>query len=80
MVLASLIAVSVLGSWIGAGVASRLPRRPIQIGMGIGLFAAALFMLMSQLGLFPGGGTALTLTPGKLRRSPWSPTSSSAPC
>ena len=66
VVLASLIAVSVLGSWMGAGVASRLPRRPIQIGMGIGLFAAALFMLMSQLGMFPGGGTALTLTPGRL--------------
>jgi uncharacterized membrane protein YfcA len=66
VVLASLIAVSVLGSWIGAGVASQLPRRPIQIGMGTGLLAAALFMLMSQLGVFPGGGSELTLTPGKL--------------
>ena len=65
-VLASLIAVSVLGSWMGAGVASTLPRRPIQIGMGTGLFAAALFMSMSQLGMFPGGGSALTLTTGKL--------------
>lgn len=65
-VLASLIAVSVFGSWMGAGVASKLPRRPIQIGMGTGLFAAALFMLMSQLGVFPGGGSALTLTPAKL--------------
>ena len=65
-VLASLIAVSVLGSWMGAGVASTLPRRPIQIGMGIGLVAAALFMSMSQLGMFPGGGSALTLTPGRL--------------
>jgi uncharacterized membrane protein YfcA len=66
VVLASLIAVSILGSWLGAGIASRLPRRPIQIGIGIGLFAAAFFMLMSQLGMFPGAGTALTLTPGKL--------------
>ena len=65
-VLASLIAISVLGGWIGAGVASRLPRRPIQVFMGIGLLAAALFMSMTQLGLFPGGGMALTLTPGKL--------------
>jgi uncharacterized membrane protein YfcA len=65
-VLASLIAVSVLGSWIGAGVVSKLPRRPIQIGMGVGLLAAALFMMMSQLGMFPGGGDALTLTPGRL--------------
>ena len=66
VLLALSIVVSVLGSWIGAGVASRLPRRPIQIGIGIGLFAAAFFMLMSQLGMFPAGGTALTLTPEKL--------------
>jgi uncharacterized membrane protein YfcA len=65
-VLASLIAISVLGGWIGAGVASKLPRRPIQIFMGIGLLAAALFMSLSQLGLFPGGGMALTLSPVKL--------------
>ena len=65
-VLALLIAVSVLGSWLGAGVASTLPRRPIQIGMGIGLIAAALFMSMSQLGMFPAGGSALTLTAGTL--------------
>ena len=66
VVLVSLIAVSILGSWLGAGVASRLPRRPIQIFMGVGLFAAAFFMLLSQLGMFPSGGTALTLTPVKL--------------
>ena len=66
VVLASLVAVSIVGSWMGAGVASRLPRRPIQIGIGVGLFAAAFFMLMSQLEMFPGGGAALTLTPGKL--------------
>src|SRR6185295_2721972 len=58
-VLASLIAISVLGSWLGAGVASKLPRRPIQMFMGIGLLAAALFMSMTQLGVFPGGGMAL---------------------
>lgn len=66
VVLAALIAVSVLGSWLGAGVVSRLPLRPIQIGMGIGLLAAAFFMVMSQLGMLPGAGTALTLTPGRL--------------
>jgi uncharacterized membrane protein YfcA len=65
-VLVSLVAVSVLGSWLGAGVVSRLPLRPIQVGMGIGLFAAASFMVMSQLGVLPAGGTALTLTPVKL--------------
>ncbi len=65
VVLVSLVVVSVLGSWLGAGVAATLPRRPIQLGMGIGLLAAATFMLMSQLGVFPGGGTALTLTSWK---------------
>src|SRR5262252_2566215 len=66
LVLASLIAISVLGGWVGAAVASKLRLRPIQIFMGVGLLAAAAFMTMSQLGLFPGGGTALTLTPWKL--------------
>ncbi len=66
IVLALLIVACVLGSYLGGGVASRLPRRPIQIGMGIGLLTAAGFMLAAQLELMPGGGTALTLTPVKL--------------
>jgi len=66
VVLASLILVSVIGSWIGAGVATRLPRRAIQIAIGTGLLAAAFFMLMGQLGAYPVGGAALTLTPVKL--------------
>ncbi|HXT68555.1 MAG TPA: sulfite exporter TauE/SafE family protein [Vicinamibacterales bacterium] len=65
-VLVALIAVSVLGSWVGAGVATHLPRRPIQIFMGTGLLAAASFMFMSQVGVFPAGGLALTLTSWKL--------------
>jgi uncharacterized membrane protein YfcA len=66
IVLGSLIGVSVLGGWVGAGISSRLPVRPIQITMAIGLIAAATFMMMSQLGLGPAGGTALTLPMGKL--------------
>jgi uncharacterized membrane protein YfcA len=66
IVLGSLIAVSVLGGWVGAGICSRLPVRPIQITISIGLIAAAAFMMMSQLGVFPAGGTALTLPVGKL--------------
>ena len=66
IVLGSLIAVSVLGGWVGAGISARLPLRPIQITMAIGLIAAATFMMMSQLGLGPAGGTALTLPMGKL--------------
>ena len=66
VVLAALIAISILGSWLGAGVAATLPRRPIQLFMGTGLLAAAAFMFMSQIGAFPSGGVALTLTSWKL--------------
>lgn len=61
-----LIAALVAGGGIGARWASRLPRRPIQLGMGVGLTLAALFMAMSQLGLFPAGGTAIALPTGRL--------------
>jgi uncharacterized membrane protein YfcA len=56
-VLGALIAVSILGSWVGAGVASKLPRRPIQIFMGTGWLTAATFM-----GLEPQGGRMSTST------------------
>jgi uncharacterized membrane protein YfcA len=51
-----MVAASVVGGWIGAGIVSRLPRRPIQIGMGVALVAAALFMAIGQLGWFSSGG------------------------
>ena len=59
--LLSMVAASVAGGWLGAGVVSRLSRRSIQRGMGVALLAAAFFMAMSQLGWFPSGGTALGL-------------------
>ena len=65
-VLALLVLVSIFGSWLGAGVAAKLPRRAIQIGIGSGMLTAAFFMLLSQLGAVPAGGLALTLTPVKL--------------
>ena len=39
--LVSMIAASVAGAWLGVGIVSRLPRRAIQIGMGIALLVAA---------------------------------------
>jgi hypothetical protein len=48
----TLIAATVAGGWLGAGVVTRLPRGPIQIGMGVGLLLAAAFMALTQLGLF----------------------------
>jgi len=40
-----MIAASVLGTWLGAGVVSKWPRRNIQIGMGIALLVAAALTL-----------------------------------
>lgn len=64
--LASLIAAAVLGAYAGAGVVARWPRRYIQIGMGFALLAAAILFSMTNLGLFPGGGTAVELRGIKL--------------
>ena len=66
VVLVLLIAAGILGGWLGAGVVSRLPRRAIQIGMGVALLVAALFMSLGSIGWIPTGGTALTLTSWKL--------------
>lgn len=43
-----MIAASVLGAWLGAGVVSSWSRRKIQIGMGLALLAAAVIMVMKQ--------------------------------
>jgi uncharacterized membrane protein YfcA len=56
-----MIAASVVGAWLGAGVVARWPRRKIQVGMGGALIAAAALMLMRQLDIGPGGGEALEL-------------------
>lgn len=61
-----MIAAALVGGWLGAGVVSRLPRRPIQLGMGVALLTAALFMTIAQLGRMPVGGTALSLSGGAL--------------
>ena len=61
-----MIAAAVTGSWLGARVVVRWPRRKIQIGMGFALLGAASVMLMQQLQLIPGGGEALALTGGRL--------------
>jgi uncharacterized membrane protein YfcA len=61
LTLVSLIGVSVLGAWLGAGVVSRWPRRNIQIGMGLALLAAAALFTITNLQLGPGGGEALGL-------------------
>jgi uncharacterized membrane protein YfcA len=64
--LIGLIVAAVLGAWLGAGVVARLPRRAIQIGMGIALLAAATLFVLANLKLIPGGGEAIGLSGGLL--------------
>ncbi len=57
-----LIAASVVGAWLGAGLVARWPRRFVQIGMGSALAVAAALFVMANLKVIPGGGTALGLS------------------
>jgi uncharacterized membrane protein YfcA len=59
LTLFSMITAAVLGSWLGAGVVAGWPKRTVQIGMGSALLAAATFMLMKQLSLFPEGSAEI---------------------
>ena len=61
VLLAAMALSSAAGAWLGAGVVSRMPRRSIQLFMGVALLLAASFFAMSNLGAFPAGGTALGL-------------------
>ena len=61
-----MIVAAAAGSWFGAGVVSRWPRRAIQIGMGITLLVTAGFLLLTQLHVLPAGGDLLGLTGYKL--------------
>jgi uncharacterized membrane protein YfcA len=56
-----LIAASVLGMWLGAGVTCKLPRRKVQIGMGVALLVAATFLLMKIFDKKVAGGLDLGL-------------------
>jgi uncharacterized membrane protein YfcA len=66
LTLVSMIVAAVAGAWFGAGVVTRLPRRAIQIGMGVALLVAATIFVAVNLEALPGGGTALELTDARL--------------
>ncbi len=61
-----LIASSVVGAWIGAGIVAAWPRRTIQIGMGTALIVAATVFVANNLGFTTTGGTATGLDGGWL--------------
>jgi uncharacterized membrane protein YfcA len=64
--LVGMIAASVIGAWLGAGVVSAWPRRKVQIGMGSVLLAAAVIIVLKTMQWMPGGGMATGLTGTKL--------------
>jgi uncharacterized membrane protein YfcA len=64
--LISMIAAAVAGAWLGVGVVARLPRRAIQLGMGVALLISACLFLATNLHWMPGGGAALGLQGGRL--------------
>lgn len=57
-----LIIASVIGSYLGASFVSRLPRKAIQMGMGIALLIAVSLIVAKLSGWIPSGGTSLGLT------------------
>jgi uncharacterized membrane protein YfcA len=64
MLLLACIAASVAGAVIGAPVVLRLPTRAVQGVVGLALLIAAALYAMTNLGLMPGGGDALSLHGG----------------
>ena len=58
--LVAMIAASVFGAWLGAGIVAGWSRRKVQIGMGAALLVAASLMLATQFGLMAHlGGEAI---------------------
>jgi uncharacterized membrane protein YfcA len=61
ILLVTMIMSAAAGAWLGAGVVARLPRRAIQIAMGIALLIAGTVFTLINLHALPGGGTAMSL-------------------
>jgi uncharacterized membrane protein YfcA len=64
--LLGMIAAAVAGAVTGARVVSGLPKRAIQIGMGIALLVAAVLFLLTIFKVVPGGGEAIGLAGPRL--------------
>lgn len=61
-----MIVAAVAGSWIGAGVISKLPEKKVQLTMGIALLGTAGLLIAKQLEIMPSGGDAIGLEGTKL--------------
>jgi uncharacterized membrane protein YfcA len=59
--LGCMIASAACGAWLGAGVVSRLPRRTIQLCMGVALLIAGSVFVAANVGALPTGGMAMGL-------------------
>jgi len=66
LTLVSMITAAVLGAWLGAGVVAGWSKQKVQIGMGAALLAAAVFMFMKQMNLFPPGSEEIGVRGAKL--------------
>lgn len=64
--LVSMSVAAPVGAVLGAGIVAKLPRRKIQLGMGIGLLLVAITILAGLLNLMPLGGMEIGLTGWKL--------------
>jgi uncharacterized membrane protein YfcA len=59
--LIAIVTSATAGAWLGAGVVARLPRRSIQVTMGVALLIAGTVFAAVNLGMLPGGGIAMGL-------------------
>ena len=59
MTLLIMVPLGAVGGFVGAAVVAGLPRRPIQLGMGLALLTGALLMFLTNMQWIPGGGTAI---------------------
>ena len=64
MLLLACLLAAVAGAVVGAPLVVRLPVRAVQGVVGVALLIAAALYAMTNLGLLPGGGAALSLTGG----------------
>jgi uncharacterized membrane protein YfcA len=64
--LITMIIAATAGSYFGAGIVAKLPKKKVQIGMGLALLVVAFVMLSGLLNIMPIGGTSTELTGVKL--------------